>query len=925
MKHRPTFTDKLNNQYRKTMLVTGISLFVVLSALVVLLVLLNQKPQTKVKAKTPTIALVNEDIASNFNHQDYNFGKNFIDLVSNDNKYNWQVVSRSVADKAYSDGSVDAVIYLPQTFSKDLLTLQDIDPTQADVSYKIQSQADELSEKLLQDKITSVLYDFNQNVVKMYYSSVAGNIAEAETQMNATVGKQQNLVSGLSSQVQNPFKSSMPNYTSFISGTSSLKGINQANVAMQNSFTDSTKNLMKQTGESFSNQLPQITDYFDTQKKIAGINVDNANKGITNQAESDQTFYHKQFEGLNTDIVNGLNEFYQKDTLGAETGQLADLKQKVTNYNTLIDEVKGDISDQITTLTNKRNDLLGLETDLYNQFLAQNLTVTKINFDSFGKLQTLPNARAALSAKLQTSLGKNDNLTGSPYLTKLKNFISSLSLTETDYKLDDLVANGTIDDATRTKYEQELQVIRQYATAFGLSSGTVTLGAVPTADTVAQSLTRKVEITVPAGTTYKSSAFPAEVTVTAVTSTDITVNNDNSVTLSNPLPTNPDGTTGTGSPKTFEFNLVVALGNKSTYDFATTWKNQTTNTTLSTTTDTFGLVPMANTTSYNQYVADNFKTLTDLLGKIDSTSSMITTLFARPNADYTSLLQATSQTDFQNASSSSIYNMYGNVDLTSLANRLSTQDVQDFLTMGQRDLNKVIQTIKDLNGSISTLQKDEATLQNHLPDDYFTDNLSALMDWQTKTVTKIDETYQKWQQQSATLLEVVEWNKHDSSKTELYTETSNSLYEQIQTLVTTTGKSMTTIAESSTAVKDNSTQFEELVNQATSTQKDAQTLLTNTDNLVSTGTQGVDESKGFFGDFSKTLANTRTKGANTQNIYNFFAKPIATTNATPNRDKVADARKAFDVRLGVVFSIGLVAGVFVMILGQLVLHKGKNL
>ena len=127
---------------------------------------------------------------------------------------------------------------------------------------------------------------------------------------------------------------------------------------------------------------------------------------------------------------------------------------------------------------------------------------------------------------------------------------------------------------------------------------------------------------------------------------------------------------------------------------------------------------------------------------------------------------------------------------------------------------------------------------------------------------------------------------------------------------------MTTIAESSTAVKDNSPQFEELVNQATSTQKDAQNLLANTDNLVSTGTQGVDESKGFFGDFSKTLANTRTKGANTQNIYNFFATPIATTNATPKRDKVADAKKAFDARWVVVFSIGLIAGIFVMVVGQ---------
>ena len=924
MKNKPTLTDKLNNYYRRLQLIAGISLFVVLSALVVLLVFLNQKPQEKVKAKTPTIALVNEDSPSKFNNQDYNFGKNFIDLVSNDNKYNWQVVSRSVADKAYSDGSIDGVIYLPQTFSKDLLTLQDIEPTQAEVAYKIQPQADDLSEKLLQDKITSALYDFNQNVVKMYYASVAGNIAEAENQMNATVGKQENLVSSLSSQVQNPFKSSIPNYAMFISGTNSLKGINQANIAMQNSFTDSTKDLMKQTGESFSNQLPQIQSYFETQKKIAGINVDNANIGITNQAASDQTFYFNQFDDLNTGILKRLNDFYQKDEDDKETGILADLKQKIADYNTLTDGVREDLSDQITTLTNKRNELLGLENDLYHQFLAQSITATTDNFENFTNLQTLENARMALAAKLQTSLGKNDNLTGSGYLIQLANLISGLSLTTSDYKLDDFVANGTIDAATKTKYEQELQVIRQYATAFNLSSGTLTLGDVPTPDVVDQTLTRNIKLTVPAGTTYKSSAFPSEVTITGISTTGLTVNADNSVTLDNPLPINPDGTTGTGSPMTFELQVDVALGDKKVYDFTTTWRNQTTNAIVSTSTDTFALLPKESTTGYNQYVTDNFKDLTSFLGKIDRTSNMIATLFASPNADYTSLLSATSSTDFQNASPNSIFNLYGNMDLSTISIRLSTQDVQDFLTMGQSDLNKVIQTITDLNSSISALQKDEAALQNHLPADYFAENLTALNTWYAKTMSKIEETYKNWQQQSASSLQVKDWNKYDSTKTELYTETSDALIEQIQALVASTGKTTSTIAESSTAVKDNATQFEELVNQATTTQKDAQALLANTDNLVSAGNQGVEESKGFFGDFSKTLANTRTKGVNTQGIYDFFATPIATSNVTPKQDLVVNPKKSFDLRSLVVFAIGLVAGVLVMVMGQLVVQRMRK-
>ena len=133
---------------RKTLVVVSL-LTISLLCLFNLFTLLTTRDKTKSDGRRkPTIALVNEDMMSTFNKQEYTFGKNFVDLVSDDQQYNWQVVSRSVADRAYKDGSVDAVIYLPQTFSKDLLTLQNLNPTKAKIDYKIQQQKDDLSEKI---------------------------------------------------------------------------------------------------------------------------------------------------------------------------------------------------------------------------------------------------------------------------------------------------------------------------------------------------------------------------------------------------------------------------------------------------------------------------------------------------------------------------------------------------------------------------------------------------------------------------------------------------------------------------------------------------------------------------------------------------------------------------------------------------------
>lgn len=307
-------------------------LLVLLAALVFVLFIPNKKQEAVKEIVKPTIAFVNEDVPADFNNESYSFGKNFVDLVSNDMDYNWQVVSRAVADRAYGDKSVDAVIYLPQTFSRDILTLQDIEPTKAQVEYKVQRQSDKLSDKMLQSKIGEVLYDFNQRVVKMYYASVANNIAEAESNMNAFVGDQEKLVVNLESQVNDPFKEALPGYSVLLSGANGLKSMNEANVSLQNGFTQVTTDMLKRTGETFDNQLPQVTEYFELQKKISTINVVNGNKGISDQAMADQKFYHNQFTTLYDNTRAGLSPFYSKNKTGDESGLLGELKQKISHY-----------------------------------------------------------------------------------------------------------------------------------------------------------------------------------------------------------------------------------------------------------------------------------------------------------------------------------------------------------------------------------------------------------------------------------------------------------------------------------------------------------------------------------------------------------------------------------------------------------------
>lgn len=511
----------------------------------------------------------------------------------------------------------------------------------------------------------------------------------------------------------------------------------------------------------------------------------------------------------------------------------------------------------------------------------------------------------------------------------------------------------------------------------------MTLAEVPDIDTVNQTLTKNVKMSVSAGTKYHSSAFPKRVKISAISQTGITIHDDNSITLENPQPkkeensvevdldqvnssqedseqseTEDSETTQTESsstetniidssteessveestlpiesesnksdkPLVLEFQMTLDLGSKSSYRFQTRWKNVATNSMLVNTTDVFALTPKEETTSYNAYIEELFQNLSELFSEIDHTSNMIATLYGSPGEDYSAFLSAASQDDFKNKSPESIYNMYGNIDLATLKGRLSDQDVKDFQKIGQENLSKIIETVRNLNNTIMKLENDQNLLKENLPESFFRDNLTALNNWYGQTMLKINETFKSWQKQNAATLEVKEWGKYDSTKVELYTETSNSLFEQIQKLVQSTEKSTVTISESSTSVKDNSSQFEDLVKQkqATTTQKEAKELLANTNNLVTTGSQDVGEVKVFYKDFSKTLANTRTKGVNAQRIYDFFASPIATSNITPKKSTATEVKESFDIRWLVIFSIGLFAGILVVLIGRFFVRTTK--
>lgn len=328
---------------RKSQLARLASATVLLAALALGFLVVNNDLSRRAVVVTPTVALVNEDLPAEFNAKAYTFGTNFVDRVSKDSAYNWAVLSRPIAEKAYADGSVDAVIYLPQSFSHDILTLQDLDPTKATVEYKLRPQHDEQSDRVLKGKVADIVHGFNQSVVTMYYASVADNIAEADSYMHAALSNQEALIAALTADVEQPFSATKPNLEGFISSTSGLRDVNAAAVDAQNAFTESVTDTLARTSETFWAKLPEIDEYASRQKEIAQVNATNSTTRITDQAASDRDFYGTQFDALRTSTLcklSGVDAAEDAEPCANPdgtvpphlAGRLASLRQAIADY-----------------------------------------------------------------------------------------------------------------------------------------------------------------------------------------------------------------------------------------------------------------------------------------------------------------------------------------------------------------------------------------------------------------------------------------------------------------------------------------------------------------------------------------------------------------------------------------------------------------
>jgi len=905
----------------------------IICALVVALFNVHREIEQSAEKIKPTIALVNEDQDGIFNETTYNFGKTFIDVVANDSKYNWQTASRSVADRAYADESVQAVIYLPQNFTNNILTLEAMDPQKAQVDYKVLTSQSELDNQIIEHKIVDILYDFNTSIVKMYYGSVADNVASAQTNMESVVNDQGGLLTNIKTYIQAPFDTTNKSYGLAVSVSNALKGQNASWITAQNTFTTNVVDMLTKTSKTFADELPQLTEYFATQKQIMETNVVQAQDAIDKQADDDKTFYQEkkqqmydEFKGVLTGFKsNGLGSNYQK---------------VLEAYNGLIKGVQNDVNDQINLLEQQEIHLVELEQTLYHKFFAQ--TIERKNEDGsfdlnkdFASVRTVENARTGMEQLLTDSFAKSkesskineDNLT--EYQQKITDALKGISVNKADYAklFEALKTNGALTAEQIKTLSDELTVLYNYAKNVKAETAEAHFEHVPNTNTTNQTFTKEITVVVPAGKKYNMELTVENGELTKVYAADgdnetVPHNNGSKIILDNTrVKINDESANLTHvapiNSMTYVVTYEVSLGAETEAKVTAKWGEVGTNESTQMV-DIFALIP--NQTISDYVGKEKFGDIMETFQRIKETSSLVTFLYGKPGANLAAMKSVKNYD--KGGDNQSIYRMYK--DMSNLGAHLQHNDVVQYQKWGTEHIKKVKETLDDLNQAKLALKVDSTTLKEQSPNNYFSTMNEKLDTWYSDTIKELEaKRNQEWEKNEVTVLPTKPWSEKEEEEIALYQDQlgSEALYERISVMITESEEQATETANTSQIIKDNTEMFEEMVKTIEQTQEEANEVIEYTENVVKVGTEGFAKNQVYAENFSGLLANTRAEGVDSNRVFSFFAHPLSLKNRSVKDGLILSI---FDWRPLLVFAIGLFSGMFVLRFGRIFKRNVKE-
>lgn len=422
--------------------------------------------QSDDKVSKLNYALVNEDDGIVYNDNHYNLGSDFVTLINQDSKYNWETTSRDMAEAGFNNGQYDAQIIIPRDFSEKVLSLQEIIPEKALISYKVRGGQNEITNKEVQEQVNSVINNFNTRIIRMYFSSIINNLSEAQYNVSRMVNEDEKNQNNLKSKFLDPMKVLPDSYNNIFDYTSLIVDDNKSLQEQQKDLVNSMCEGFNSNSESIKSINPEILSLQDSIKQQTQINLEEANEELANLQEllkeqkeltneqwnSDKEHYNSQKDKLISETDNNLKSFETE-------GQYSDLLNNIKDFQSSQNENIKELENKITNLNNYLTKLQKEQQEFAEKYYGNKDS----NPDNADKEEVLDALKSLLSNNKETKKLYEK------YKEDIDSNLSTINLEGIDQAIQYLKDIDKIDNEQYDNYQSEINIISRYLNSINMT------------------------------------------------------------------------------------------------------------------------------------------------------------------------------------------------------------------------------------------------------------------------------------------------------------------------------------------------------------------------------------------------------------------------------------------------------------------------
>lgn len=395
------------------------------------------------KERVKSIAVVNEDLGFDFENNSLELGKEVSEILGKTSSYQWVTVNRKTAETGLNNGQYEAVLYLPSTFTENVLSFVENQPKEASLTYKIQPNLNAERAEKVQKELETARSSINTNMSMIYWDYVSQSVDDIRKKFDGILEKEiafQNTMYDFYSPSSQALTSEIGSQKQMLEGILSSAGTAGQTTAASIDGTSSNKSGI----EAFLKDIQTFKQYQLNQNQLIEKALAENQSLLTDSLQAYDSVIQK---GVQNIISNSPDDLTDNKEAGQQLYEdVTVIQQQLEKSNKALEELNETIASSNTKEQFDR--LLQLQKENMKLFKNQSIELA-LN-------QTQPKLVSARE-KLLVPNGSNQNEVALPEVS-----ISQEDLSQLKEKIASIEAAALeIKDSNSTLYSQLINTINE--------------------------------------------------------------------------------------------------------------------------------------------------------------------------------------------------------------------------------------------------------------------------------------------------------------------------------------------------------------------------------------------------------------------------------------------------------------------------------